>query len=111
MSSINNGGAAVSGPLATVIRDKVTRTFAPVEFEIFNDSAKHAHHAAMRGSTNTAESHFRLYIVSQEFDGKSQPARHRMVYNLFKQEMAQTNGLHALQLQTKTPSEVSKLAT
>lgn len=34
-----------------------------------------------------------------------QPARHRMVYALFKEEMAREGGLHALQLKTKTPAE------
>ena len=34
-----------------------------------------------------------------------QPARHRMVYSLFKEEMAREGGLHALQLKTKTPAE------
>lgn len=34
-----------------------------------------------------------------------QPARHRMVYALLKEEMAQDGGIHALQLKTKTPAE------
>lgn len=34
-----------------------------------------------------------------------QPARHRMVYALLKEEMAREGGLHALQLKTKTPAE------
>jgi BolA protein len=34
-----------------------------------------------------------------------QPARHRLVYNLLKDEMAAEGGLHALQLRTMTPEE------
>lgn len=34
-----------------------------------------------------------------------QPARHRMVYTLLKDEMAKEGGIHALQLQTRTPEE------
>lgn len=34
-----------------------------------------------------------------------QPARHRMVYALLKEEMAQEEGIHALQLKTMTPAE------
>lgn len=34
-----------------------------------------------------------------------QPARHRMVYALLRDEMAQENGIHALQLRTLTPDE------
>lgn len=34
-----------------------------------------------------------------------QPARHRMVYALLKEELAKEGGIHALQLKTKTPAE------
>lgn len=34
-----------------------------------------------------------------------QPARHRMVYALLKEEMAKEGGIHALQLKTKTVAE------
>jgi len=46
-----------------------------------------------------------LNIVSDEFKSKMQPARHRMVYALLKDELAQAGGIHALQLRTKTPDE------
>ena len=38
-----------------------------------------------------------------------QPARHRMVYNLLKDEMAQEGGIHALQLRTRTPEEEERI--
>lgn len=34
-----------------------------------------------------------------------QPARHRMVYALLRDEMAAEGGIHALQLRTLTPEE------
>lgn len=34
-----------------------------------------------------------------------QPARHRMVYALLKDELAREGGIHALQLRTRTPME------
>lgn len=37
-----------------------------------------------------------------------QPARHRMVYALLRDEMAQENGIHALQLRTMTPEEEAR---
>lgn len=92
-------------PITDAINTRVRDEFAPVFLKVNNDSHKHAHHAAMRGSDNTIESHFRLTIVSDKFEGKSAPVRHRMVYKLFEQEMAQPNGLHALSLTTKTPVE------
>lgn len=54
------------------------------------------------------QTHFRLYITSQAFQGKFQPARHRMVYAALKDELAQEGGIHALQLKTRTPEEAEK---
>lgn len=52
-----------------------------------------------------AERIYSVTIISSAFASKSQPARHRMVYGLLKDEMAQEDGIHALQLKTKTPEE------
>jgi len=46
-----------------------------------------------------------VVVTSDAFRSKLQPARHRMVYGLLKQEMAQEGGIHALQLKTRTPEE------
>ena len=61
----------------------------------------------MAGSTSH-ETHFRLVITSTAFEKKMQPARHRMVYGLLKEEMAMEGGIHALQLRTRTPEEEEK---
>lgn len=37
-----------------------------------------------------------------------QPARHRMIYALLSDEMAQEGGIHALQLRTLTPEEEAR---
>lgn len=47
----------------------------------------------------------RVNIVSEAFKSKMQPARHRMVYTLLKDELAAEGGIHALQLKTRTPEE------
>ena len=62
----------------------------------------------MAGSTSR-ETHFALTIVSEAFKSKMQPARHRMVYALLKEELDREGGIHALQLRTKTPEEEEKL--
>jgi acid stress-induced BolA-like protein IbaG/YrbA len=49
-------------------------------------------------------------ITSNEFQAKSQPARHRLVYALLKDEMSREGGIHALQLRTRTPEEEQKQA-
>lgn len=58
----------------------------------------------MQGNVSK-ETHFRLVIVSDAFKAKPQPARHRMVYALLKEELAAEGGIHALQLKTQTPQE------
>ncbi|CAG9936662.1 hypothetical protein V2G26_006099 [Clonostachys chloroleuca] len=91
-------------PLEDAIRAKITAAFNPQTLEIYNDSHLHAHHKAMQGSTSK-ETHFRLVITSDAFASKMQPARHRMVYALLRDEMALEGGIHALQLRTLTPEE------
>ncbi|KAF7561342.1 hypothetical protein G7046_g2773 [Stylonectria norvegica] len=91
-------------PVEDTIRAKITAAFNPLSLEIYNDSHLHAHHKAMASSTSQ-ETHFRLVIISEAFDAKRQPTRHRMVYALLRDEMALENGIHALQLKTLTPEE------
>ncbi len=64
-------------------------------------------HLRNPASLSTAYS-FRVLITSDAFRSKLQPARHRMVYNILKDELAQAGGIHALQLQTRTPEEEEK---
>ncbi|GKZ68509.1 hypothetical protein AnigIFM50267_003219 [Aspergillus niger] len=91
-------------PVEDLIREKITTAFSPSTLIIRNDSHLHAHHNAMRGSTSK-ETHFHVTITSPSFQSMPQPARHRMVYGLLKEEMSREGGIHALQLRTKTPEE------
>lgn len=77
---------------------------SPLTLEIYNDSGMHAHHKAMKGVTSR-ETHFRLVITAEAFRSKMQPARHRMIYALLKEELEREGGIHALQLRTRTPEE------
>ncbi|CAD6448386.1 468f3bbc-1dc3-4097-93aa-909784528653 [Sclerotinia trifoliorum] len=94
-------------PYEDIIRTRLTEEFKPTRLEIFNDSSKHSHHKAMAGSTSH-ETHFRVEVTSEAFAKKMQPARHRMVYALLKEEMAREGGIHALQLKTRTPDEEAR---
>ncbi|KAF2192095.1 bola-like protein [Zopfia rhizophila CBS 207.26] len=94
-------------PMEDAMRAKITEALKPTTLEIFNDSHLHSHHKAMQGVTSK-ETHFRVIITSEAFKSKMQPARHRMVYALLKDEMAQEGGIHALQLKTRTPEERQK---
>lgn len=93
-------------PMEDAIRAKVA-PLSPTNLLIRNDSHLHAHHAPMANSTSR-ETHFHVTITSAAFEAKSQPARHRMVYALLKDEMAKEDGIHALQLRTRTPEEESR---
>ncbi|CAK7900560.1 bolA-like protein 1 [[Candida] anglica] len=104
-TSINISPSA--GPIETKIVKKLHEKFQPVHFSIVNDSHKHAHHAGLRGATNKTESHFNVEIVSSVFEGKNLPARHRLVYGTLSEEL-EHDGLHALQMKTKTPEEYEK---
>ncbi|KIW61777.1 hypothetical protein PV05_01859 [Exophiala xenobiotica] len=97
-----------STPMEDTIRRKVTEALNPTLLSIRNDSHLHSHHKAMAGSTSK-ETHFYVEITSPSFQSKPQPARHRMVYALLKDEMEQQGGIHALQLRTKTPEEEKRL--
>ncbi|KAK4229699.1 bola-like family protein [Podospora fimiseda] len=94
-------------PIEDVIREKITAALSPSTLEIYNDSHLHSHHKAMENSTSS-ETHFRLIITSEAFRSKMQPARHRLIYSLLKDEMAKEGGIHALQLRTMTPEEEEK---
>ncbi|OAL22736.1 hypothetical protein AYO20_11135 [Fonsecaea nubica] len=94
-------------PVEDTIRRKVTEALNPTNLTIRNDSHLHSHHKAMVGSTSK-ETHFFLDITSPSFQAKPQPARHRMIYSLLKEELDRPGGIHALQLRTKTPEEVER---
>lgn len=78
------------------IRRKITDHLAPAHLELENES--HGHNVA-RGS----ETHFRLIVVSEKFEGQSRVDRQRMVMDLLPDERAR--GLHALTMRTFTPAE------
>lgn len=86
---------------------KLTEGLAPIRLVIQDDSAKHAGHAhrmTQPGHAQTVgDTHFRIEIVSQAFEGKSRIERHRMVNALLAEELA--GPVHALQLVTKAPGE------
>lgn len=86
--------------IAERIKKKLTQELAPLKLEVVDESAKHKGHAGWREG---GETHFRVTVVSEAFEGKNRVDRQRMVYDLLQQEMAER--VHALALTTKTPSE------
>jgi BolA protein len=82
------------------ILEKLTRAFAPSRLEVVDESDHHAGHA---GHREGGESHFRVYIVSDAFRGKSRIERHRMVNESLAAELK--GGVHALAIHAWAPGE------
>lgn len=78
------------------ITDKLEKAFSPQHLEVINES--HMHNVP-QGS----ESHFKVLIVSDEFNNKMLVARHRLVNKALEQELK--GGIHALALHTLTMEE------
>jgi BolA protein len=79
---------------------KLQAGLAPTALEIEDESHRHAGHA---GAREGGETHYRVKVASARFSGKGRIERHRMVYALLADEIAQ--GVHALALHTQAPGE------
>lgn len=86
--------------VAAAIKDKLTGRLAPTFIKVDDESHLHAGHA---GAPPEGESHFRLLIVSEVFDGLTIVARHRLVNETLKEELA--GPVHALAMRTLSPAE------
>ena len=71
----------------------------PESLDIVDDSAKHAGHAGAASGGG----HYQLTIVSKQFAGKPQVARHRLIYQALG-DMMQLQ-IHALSITAYTPDQ------
>jgi BolA family transcriptional regulator, general stress-responsive regulator len=85
--------------VASEIRRRLAH-LQPSRLELIDDSAQHAGH---RGARPQGESHFRLLIVADVFDGRSRIERQRIVYGALG-DLLQTD-VHALSITALTPAE------
>jgi BolA protein len=83
-----------------VITKKLTEAFAPESLRVEDESHLHAGHAGHRPG---GETHYRVYIVSEAFRGKSRIDRHRAVNTTLAAELA--GGVHALAIHATAPGE------
>jgi BolA family transcriptional regulator, general stress-responsive regulator len=72
----------------------------PTRLLVEDESHRHVGHAGWREG---GETHFRVDVVSQAFEGKSRVERHRIVNAALAG--AFERGLHALAIQAKAPGE------
>ena len=82
------------------ITNKLREAFSPEALQVVDESHLHEGHAGHRVG---GETHFRVYIVSDAFKGKSRVERHRMINAALAVELA--GGVHALAVHAQAPGE------
>jgi len=85
---------------ADLITKKLTEAFAPQSLKVVDESHQHEGHAGHRPGGQT---HFRIYIVSDSFKGKTRLERHRLINGTLADELAA--GVHALAIHAAAPGE------
>lgn len=86
-------------PNVAQITQRLQERLQPSALEVIDETALHSGHAGAHASG--FGSHFRVRITSQLFTGKTQVARHRLVYDALQDFIDQ--GLHALAIEAKSP--------
>ena len=82
------------------IEETLNRTFSPGHLEVINESYNHS---VPKGS----ETHFKVVVVSQSFEGVSRVDRHRLVNGALADLLK--DGVHALTITSRTPAEWATL--
>lgn len=77
------------------IHDKLVDALAPAVLEVVNESHMH--------SGPATESHFKVVVVAQAFDGVALVQRHRRVNETLADELK--SGVHALSIHAYTPRQ------
>jgi BolA protein len=82
------------------LTNKLTEAFTPESLNVADESHQHEGHAGARPGGQT---HFRVYIVSAAFKGKTRIERHRMINAALADDLA--GGVHALAIHATAPGE------
>ena len=75
----------------SVIEAKLKLAFRPEALDVRDESSQHEGHSGWRAG---GETHFRVYIVAQAFEGKSRIDMHRMINEVLADELS--SAVHAL---------------
>jgi len=94
-------GTIISRPMDAMItqrtiEEKLNAALAPAHLQVINESYMHS---VPPGS----ESHFKVIVVCERFQGLPLVGRHKTVNALLDDELK--GGVHALSMQTLTPAE------
>ncbi|XP_049280445.1 bolA-like protein DDB_G0274169 [Anopheles funestus] len=87
--------ATNQNPIESAIRAGLTKELSPVHLDVVNESYMHN---VPKGS----ETHFKVLVVSQQFEGLPLIKRHRLVNEIVKTQLA-GDFVHALSIVAKTP--------
>ena len=90
--------AALTGPVAREIEERLRAALAPTRLAVINDSAKHHGHA---GDDGSGESHFTIEIEAEAFAGMTRLQRQRAVNAALGDLMRER--IHALAIRASTP--------
>jgi BolA family transcriptional regulator, general stress-responsive regulator len=82
--------------MAETIHDKLVAALAPAALEVFDESHMHA-------AGKSAQSHFKVVVVSDRFDALPLVRRHRLVHEVLAEELA--GKIHALSVHAYTPAQ------
>ena len=86
----------MSESVQVAIESKLNQAFQPGFLSVENESHMHS-------VPPNSETHFKVVVVSDQFEGKRSVARHQSVYSTLSQELE--GPVHALALHTFTPQE------
>lgn len=81
--------------IQAIIEQKLEQAFTPEFLEVVNESYMH-------NVPEGSESHFKVTIVSNDFEGKMLIGRHRLVNKALEEEL---KVIHALAIHTLTPEQ------
>lgn len=86
------------GPIEEELLSKLTSSLQPSVMKIVNESYKHN---VPKGS----ESHFKVFIVSEKFEGLTPLQRHRLVNSAVADTITK---IHAFSIETRSPLQYAK---
>ncbi len=87
---------SIDRPIETAIRSKLEAAFTPHALRVLNESHMHS-------VPPNSETHFKVVVVGDAFEGKSLVMRHRAVNKALQEELAA--GLHALSIEALTVAQ------
>src|ERR1700692_599556 len=105
LTNSSHGRNAAAMSTKDAITNKLREAFAPESLDVTDESHLHEGHAGHRPG---GETHFRVYIVSPAFQGKSRVERHRMINATLSAELA--GSVHALAIKAQAPGEAGGAA-